>query len=80
MNNIKLEDSISVEILDSDHHIIGYADSISKASRICHINRNQSVWDYLFKKTALKRVVRTNKAVGVKSKITGKRFHFKLKQ
>ncbi len=74
--NINCE-SIPVEIFDENHKKIGEADSISRASKICKMRTSTGIWRYLFIKAVSKG---SNRVKGVPSKMTGKRFHFKLKQ
>lgn len=76
-NRTILCDNIEVEIQDQDFKRIGDAVSLAKAARQCYINHPQKIWRYLFVKSP-KRESR-NRTNGIKS-ITGKRFHFKLKQ
>lgn len=72
VNRKALYDNIPVEIYDEQHHKVGEENSIYKASRKCFIQRPKNIWNYLYKKSELRR------SRGIKS-TTGKRFHFKLK-
>lgn len=73
-NPIVLYNNIEVDIFNEDKVKIGYAPSLAKAARMCYIHSAASIWSYLYKANKVR------EKPGVSSRITGKRFHFKLKQ
>lgn len=78
MRNVKplhLNQDTEVIILDKDGSYLTTKSSISKAARYCYLPSRSmgGIWRYLF--TSSPRL-RKN---GIKSKVTGKVFHFKLK-
>ncbi len=72
-----LSDNIEVEIQDHNFVKVGDAVSLNKAARMCYINNSQKIWRYLFIKSPKRES--KNRISGIKA-MTGKRFHFKLKE
>lgn len=73
-NPFVLSDNIEIEIYNEDWQKIRESNSIRKAARDLFIRHDSSIWRYLY----IGNKVREKR--GVKSKLTGKRYHFKLKQ
>ena len=73
---IVLANKFPLEVLDEDKKHLKDVDSIGAASRYCNLKDSTGVWQYLFIKQKTNRGSRTK---GVLSKVTGKRYHFKLK-
>lgn len=73
-SNYVLNSEVPVEAFDLDWKSVGDFPSIKKAASRLYINSYSCIWKYLYhgNKVREKR--------GVKSKVTGKIYHFKLKQ
>lgn len=77
LKHLVLADKFPVEIFNEKKEKVQDAASINEAARICRIKSTSCIWNYLFiKRTRKQSAIFT----GVRSPITGKRYHFKLKQ
>lgn len=69
---VRLVERHEVEIFNEERKSLGIVFSLHEAAKKCKIKHSSCIWRYLF-------IKRKFSKAPVKSTITGKRYHFKLK-